>query len=270
MLIAVTGAGRSGTTMLDLMLGTRPDAFSCGEAFGWFRPWESEKLEVTTEHLRLRCSCGQMPCPVWSELRHVDSERFHRTVADSQGVTHVIDSSKELRWVVDATRWAAEAGLATASVLIYKHPLELSYSWWKRGWLGEPDEHGQIDSRIGLKSVQEFIDYHTELFATDLEPVAVSYTALVNDPASVLRRVCDRLGIGYVDGQERFWTKQHHFVFGSGTVRRGLQKGAGEVYAGAPSARFRAQTQRFSQELAANEHVQKILSRLEAMTVEDG
>lgn len=253
--------------MLDLMLGATPDSFSCGEAFGWFRPWESENLAVTPEHMRLRCSCGAMPCPVWRALRDVEPERFHRTVVDTLGVNQVIDSSKELRWVVDARRWASETGLRTTTVLIWKDPLELAYSWWKRGWLGEPDDRGQIDTRIGLKSIREFIDYHSELLEADVDPIAVSYSSLVNDPAQGIEQLCGKLGVPYVSGQERFWNKDHHFIFGSGTVRKGLVEGHGRIYYDEPSDEFRAAAAEFSIALQASDEVQDVLGRLKDLSV---
>jgi hypothetical protein len=40
-LILVCGAARSGTTMLDLMLGNSPDVFSYGEIYALFRPFRT-------------------------------------------------------------------------------------------------------------------------------------------------------------------------------------------------------------------------------------
>ena len=63
-LIKICGAARSGTTMLDLMLGNASDAFSCGEVNARFRPWRSH-------HFNPECRCGQNPCQIWAEIADV-------------------------------------------------------------------------------------------------------------------------------------------------------------------------------------------------------
>src|SRR4051812_23621524 len=86
-LVNVCGAQRSGTTMLDLMLGSGDRAFSCGEAYARFRPFEPR-------HHRIDCACGESPCPVWAQIADLPEEHFHRGVADRLGSRAVIDSSK--------------------------------------------------------------------------------------------------------------------------------------------------------------------------------
>ncbi len=98
-LINICGMGGSGTTMLDLMLGNGNDAFSCGEVYAWFRPWRSH-------HRSIVCSCGETPCPVWEQIKDSAENRFHSDVCRRLGVSFVIDSSKELRWLTDAQTWA--------------------------------------------------------------------------------------------------------------------------------------------------------------------
>jgi hypothetical protein len=68
-LIMVCGAARSGTTMLDFMLGNSGDAFSTGEIFGYFRPYR-------THHFNPVCSCGDVDCKVWQGLADVPESRF--------------------------------------------------------------------------------------------------------------------------------------------------------------------------------------------------
>lgn len=216
-LINVCGDGHSGTTMLELMLGARADAFSCGEVFAWHRPWRPE-------HLELDCSCGQRPCPTWERLRETTEGRFHRHVADELQVRRVVDSSKDLRWVADANRWAERADMRALNVVIWKEPAELAYSWWKRGWLGEgpwdPAEGRSL--RLLQRNVRTFVRYHAELLATGLPWVAVGHDELTRDPGPTLRALSDACELPYAPGQEAFWEHQHHFVFGSGTVRRSL------------------------------------------------
>jgi hypothetical protein len=56
-LINIYGTARSGSTMLDLILGNDPKGFSLGEVANWFYPWR-------THHFDIKCGCGIYPCPV--------------------------------------------------------------------------------------------------------------------------------------------------------------------------------------------------------------
>ena len=200
--VNVCGPGRSGTTMLDLMLGTPAEAFSCGEAVAAFQPRRPE-------HAHLVCSCGEDPCPVWERLRAGPVEQFHRRVADTLGVERVIDSSKWFGWVRDANRWGADSGMRVVNLLIWKEPLELAFSWWKRGELPADEE-----------AIWCYVQYHARLLDAGFPVVSVPYADLADDPAGVLASTCRAIGLPYEPGQERFWTTQHHNLFGSSRARR--------------------------------------------------
>ena len=123
--------------MLDLMLGSGTRAFSCGEVFAWFRPFEPR-------HFSPECACGCVPCPVWDELSDLTEERFHAGVIDRLGMQIVVDSSKSLDWVSDANAWARASGLRVENVLIWKDPLSLGFSFWKRGWLRDKCNYSRL------------------------------------------------------------------------------------------------------------------------------
>jgi len=258
-LVNVCGAGRSGTTMLDLMLGNSKRAFSCGEVFAWFRPWEPE-------HHQIQCSCDEDPCPVWEEIKVGPEYRFHRDVVDIVGVKRVIDSSKDLAWIRDSNRWAPDNGMRAINVLIWKEPLELAYSWWKRGWL--PSDPMRPNESIGRKYVRKalrsFVDYHATLLDFGFPVVSVSYRELVADPARVLESTCRAVGLPYEPGQERFWTKKHHFVFGSGTVRRALRRRNFSIRASELPDEFVEVSRELAARAETDEEVQAVVNRIRA------
>lgn len=226
-LINVCGAQRAGTTMLDAMLGSTDAAFSCGETFAWYRPW-------TMQHLRIDCPCGQDPCPQWERIKDYPEADFHRGVADELAVDRVVDSSKNVDWIEQASERAAEREMRIASVVIWKDPLELTYSWWKRGWLGSkdgiPDNPG-TQAKFASKIIADFSSYHRDLFETGLPLVGVNYGSLVADPPRLLAQVCDALSIPYLPGQERFWLREQHLLFGSHSVRVAVERGTAEIRA---------------------------------------
>lgn len=70
--VYIAGYGRSGSTVLDLILGASDQAVAVGELFMFFRPAETRT-----------CSCGRSvaECPFWSEVRSVYQARH---LADSR------------------------------------------------------------------------------------------------------------------------------------------------------------------------------------------
>lgn len=64
----IIGAGRSGSTLLDAVLASHPDAFGCGELANLHRDgWSSNEI----------CSCGQLgsECDFWTRVRSVWQRR---------------------------------------------------------------------------------------------------------------------------------------------------------------------------------------------------
>lgn len=226
--------------MLDLMLGNAPDAFSCGEVSAWFRPWRHH-------HFQIDCPCGQNPCPVWERIKSARQQEFHATVIRELGVDFVIDSSKDLSWLVDVQGWAAAQGIKTYNLLIWKDPVRLAYSFWKRG------------KNLGHWR-SEFVIYHRRFLQLGLPFLAVNYNELVSKPPSTLAALCAAVGMTYYDGKEHFWEKQHHHLFGSGGVRQQVESGKSilEIPESYPRE-FELQIDGLRSQIGADSEVQELL-----------
>ena len=188
-LIMVLGAARSGATMLDLMLGNSDDVFSCGEVWSMFRPHRSH-------HFLPGCSCGDSDCAVWRELSKYPVSEFHAKALKQPNVKFVIDSSKDLRWLVDSHKWARQSGTKIYNVITWKDPMSLSYSHWKRG---RPIEYYRL----------AFVRYYGRFLDLGLPFVSLSHNRIVADPGAALRDICTHLGMDYQEGREEFWQKRH-------------------------------------------------------------
>ncbi len=208
-LILVCGAARSGTTMLDLMLGNADNAFSCGEIYALFRPFRRHHFDPV-------CTCGERDCAAWRELRKVPETDFHKAVLAQPGIDYAVDSSKDLRWVLDSNEWAAGHGIRVRNVLIWKDPIDLAHSHWKRG---RPIDYFR----------KQFLDYYERFLDLGLPFVAVSYQQLVNEPEHVLGHLCRVLGVDYFQGKQEFWNKHHHHFFGSAGTARQVGEGQSQV-----------------------------------------
>lgn len=205
----VCGASFSGTTMLDLMLGNAPNAFSCGEVGAWFRPKRLDRLTP-------QCPCGADPCPCWQALANVEESRFHRSAAETWGVDHVVDSTKTLSWVFDANCWAFDSAMEVVNVVIWKTPIAHAYSHWKRG------------TSIAVAR-QRLVRYYQRFLGLGLPFVAINHDRLAASPALVLADACRASGIAYFPGKERFWTGKHHHLFGNVGTKAQVNQAQGAV-----------------------------------------
>jgi hypothetical protein len=208
-LVMILGAARSGTTMLDLMLGNADDVFSCGEVWGLFRPHR-------LHHFSPRCLCGDPECAVWKRLATVEESEFHAAALAQDGINFVIDSSKDLRWLLDSHKWAAASGFKIYNIIIWKDPMSLSYSHWKRG---RPVDFYR----------KAFVRYYGRFLNLGLPFISVSYNRVIEDSVQVLRELCDALGMQYESGREEFWRKRHHHMFGSAGTARQVNSGKSEL-----------------------------------------
>jgi len=200
MLIMVCGAARSGTTMLDLMLGSSDAAFSTGEISRLFRPFR-------VHHKNPVCSCGEIDCAAWRGILDGDEPGFHARILQRPGVDYVVDSSKDLRWVLDSNVWGHQNGIPVKNVLIWKDPIDLSYSYWRRGL--------PIDFYRPA-----FITYYGRFLRLKLPFIAVNYKELVTQPEVTLRTLCSALEMTFDESQLEFWKKRHHHFFGSAGTRK--------------------------------------------------
>jgi hypothetical protein len=212
LVVFVGGTARSGSTVLDLMLGGTPDRFSCGEVAAWFRPWRPY-------HLDLACRCGERPCPVWIELADLRARSFHCGAAERLGVEVVVDSSKSLSWISDSRRWIARCAPDPVVVLVWKEPRDLAHSFYRRS----PNDDAV------LTALRNFVGYYSMAMSLPIKTVAVRNDALRNHPANTVRSLSETLGIAYDDGQERFWERTHHHLFGSDSATTQVRSGTQEV-----------------------------------------
>jgi hypothetical protein len=210
-LVMVCGAARSGTTMLDLMLGNSDDAFSTGEIDAYFRPYRSH-------HFNPVCSCGESSCKVWQDFLDVEESQIHNRILARPEYNFVIDSSKDLRWVLDSNVWARRNGHNCINVLIWKDPIDLAYSHWKRG--------------NGVKYYRRaFLVYYERFLKLELPFISLNYGQLVAEPRAMLEKLCLRLGMECDENRMNFWSKEHHYYFGSAGTGRQVSDGVAKVSA---------------------------------------
>ena len=196
--IFVGSTSRSGSTMLDLMLGTGIRCFSLGEVNAHFRPYRKH-------HINSICACGNPACSIREKLAASSEESLYDCCFRELEVDVIVDSSKELTWLYDQyNRLAKRKDLEVRIVMIYKNPISLAHSYFKRG--------------EALDKYKHQYKYYSQFLETDLPFVSVEFDDLVKNPSGTLRGICESVGIEYFDGKEIYWREEMHHFFGSGSA----------------------------------------------------
>ena len=199
--IFITGIGRSGSTLLDLMLGNGENSFSAGELYALFRPFRPHHL------LQDGCFCEEPGCDFWQRIKEDGESDIYPNLFRFAEVRTLVDSSKHPLWLTDQYQYGRGRAYQIVPVIIYKSPLEFAYSLHKR------------DKFHRWRSM--WMRRHRWLLEVADDFVGVSYRHLAQYPADVVEDLCERLGLEHFVGKEKFWENDaSHFLFGSGSVKQ--------------------------------------------------
>lgn len=200
--------------MLDLMLGNDEQSFSLGEVHAWFRPFRKH-------HFRIDCNCGKTDCEIWHKIRDIHESEFHAAVFEVLNIKYLVDSSKNLRWVIDNNLWAKSNNLRVVNICIYKSPVEYIFSIWKR------DKAIESISR----ALREYKLYYSRLLETGITFSTIKFNDLAVETEKTLSRICQITGQFDFPTRKEFWNKCSHHLFGSGGVRLQSRQSMSQIHA---------------------------------------
>jgi hypothetical protein len=177
------------------------------------------------------------------------------TVMKEFGVNFVIDSSKDICWLIDTHKWAMANHIRTINLLIWKNPFDLAYSYWKRN-------RNPADWR------NEFIKCYSWIFEIGLPFCAINYNQIVYNPQEKIAEICAMVGMPYFEGKERFWEKKHHYLFGSSGIRRQVQAEYSKIETGRRFAsKFKMENPHLQEEITNDIPLQRIIETLKRSDV---
>ena len=196
--IFIGGTSYSGSTFLDMILANDPKGFSCGEVYALFHPFRRY-------HIHPICGCGDKGCNIWTRILKNGEKHLYETIFDMfPNVEFIVDSSKNPFWISRQIENLDRKNIMFQNIIIYKNPLDLAYSFKKRGKLYDWEKN--------------FINYHRLYFSLIEIWRAVRYDKLVRDEF-VLKELCRYLNIPYFKGKEMYWKKKHHTLFGNTSAK---------------------------------------------------
>jgi hypothetical protein len=212
--IFVGGTSYSGSTFFHLTLANDPAGFGAGEIRHLFRPTKERFVRGTWT-----CGCGDPACTLWERIKQRGEANLYDSIFElNPEVEFIVDASKNVVWVDEQSERLAQRGYEVHHVVIWKTLLEYAHSLQKRNRLQDGAE------------LASWPRYHRTYYSFIEGWRAVKYANYTHDQAATLQAVCDRLGIPYFEGKERFWEKRHHVLGGNLSSRIHLYSKDSEKY----------------------------------------
>ncbi len=251
-LIFIGGTDRSGSTMFDTMVGNGSNCFSCGEIYALYIPY-------MTHHLDPDCICGDKDCAALNKLKTYDRFNCYNRIFDDFDVDVVVDSSKNIPWLIDAYRNVNTDHVTISNLLLYKKPIDYAYSMWKR------------DKLKGWKNYYK--KYHRLYLDSFTNIISVEYTALIKSPAAIMEKLCGLIDIEYFGGKENFWNNPTHHLFGSESITHIMKDYKHrEVKASFRSHKYKPEfesvREEINREIIADEELLSLYKRLSECSIE--
>lgn len=235
--VFVFSSGHSGSTLLDLILGSHPDVFGlgelarvennlpnicgfCGDACEYW------KKRVSLPILLKHCSGGKGGQFFLRELQRLDRSIYSH-LSEWFGYSNFVDSSKPLSWFKGQMRYKhykreftpifihmMRDGRAVINSYLRKYP--------EKGVEKITDEWIQT-----TRNIQKLYDDY------DGPKCRIGYELLALQPDHAIKQICDLLKITYIPDMLNYWNYEHHSIGGNAGTRSLVAKTGKGVKPGA-------------------------------------
>ncbi|MEM9002337.1 MAG: sulfotransferase [Cyanobacteria bacterium P01_F01_bin.86] len=237
--VFILGIGRSGSTMLDLMLGSHSQGFSLGEISklpqiyrqhptpGAFCPtsnfWPEHFSETDAKQLALGLSGRRLHAAIPLRLERRFREligqdaifRPYTLLMERIQKTLLVDSSKYPDWVtrqLDASEF--RRGPLQAYVIHAVRDGRAVLNSYLRAF---PELTVESVSKRWLKNLEDCEHLYNTL-PTDRR-LQVRYESLATNPNDVMRQVCAFLEVPFEPEMLAYWQHDHHYIAGSRSAK---------------------------------------------------
>ena len=222
--VIICGISFCGSTVMNLVLGSLPDAAAIGESH-----WIVDRL-IDQKRNRLRyCRLCDKYCDILTtefrdEMRV--SENWYSDIAKKLKTDVLVSSDKNPNYLK-----RFDGYMDSKLIVLFKNPLFSWESFWKRRNL----EIGNLRHRqIGV-----FLEHYCENydFFLDLKKggkhdniLFLEWDTFLMSPTSVLKKLCQKLELQYSSDALEYWNKRHHYIGGNFSIYSRLNgKGAGSL-----------------------------------------
>ncbi len=233
--VFILGIGRSGSTLLDLMLGSHPEAFSLGEisklpefvnqgkrnlaaleeSTFWIDNFEEAELKRFAAGISNHRLNKYIPLKVEKfvrELLEKDEIFKSYTILFEKTKTQIlVDSSKYLSWVSNQleNREFQKGAIDGYLIRMVRDGRAVVNSYSR---IAPEQTISQISQRW-FKLFQEQQHFYDKF--PDNKKMLVRYEELTTKPEEILSNICQLLGIEFFPDMIEFWKHEHHHIVGS-------------------------------------------------------
>jgi hypothetical protein len=109
--------------------------------------------------------------------------------------------------------------------------------------------------------------YYENALRAGMRPIAINYDWLVREIDTALPMLCERLGIEYFTGKERFWERTHHQLFGSFGPRSQMFAEDPKIYVESLSDGYLSLVDGLESRFQSDSRLQQTLSSLRALDI---
>lgn len=220
-LLYIAGSSHSGSTLLDLLLGSHSAIESVGEA---------KKIPAVARHIRTGenplCTCQQpvVACPFWHKVMPAQPDELKnnpaanaslfRAALAAGGKQIALDSSK----TIGRAAMLARSGLFDLTVIhLVRDSRAIAYSNRRKQSRAPADQQGAYRlvpsvrgwRKLNLRIRRIFRDH------AGVRYVLVRYEDLTADPVTELRRVLGAVGLPWEESILRYREHTHHNIEGN-------------------------------------------------------
>jgi len=186
----------SGSTAMDLIVGTSEGAISLGEIGKVFYP----RREI---HSQRECGCMNPSCKFWDGILGRSEKGVHLRVFENHDATLLSDSTKDPFWIKSRSEELEENGIEVINILLWRHPDKVRASFEKRGrvWAWE----------------KAWVTYYRLYFALIDRFIVIPFESIHSEDGELERRL-EIAGISGVS--KEFWMGETHSLFGNSTAKK--------------------------------------------------
>jgi hypothetical protein len=232
-MIYILSLGHSGSTLLDLFLGSHSHIESGGEV-RWYYDFMSAN-SVRSDEARV-CTCGVnvANCYYWESVRNKVSDVYGKREIDLrsteltefedynyQALEAMLQVSKKQVFCDSSKDWSRLQNLLR-SELFDVHVVHLVRDGRAVAYSNKKKGHGYLNS---LRTWQKLnLQYFLELeSSTNVGYTCVRYEDLVNQPQRNISKILEAVGLGFEERQLQFWEFDHHNLSGNRMRIKGSQ-----------------------------------------------
>jgi len=241
--IYILSLGHSGSTLLDLILGSHSQIESVGEIMAFGKYWKSFSDNSLKLEEKDCCTCGYHvnECDYWSKVRYEmeanceelgivpsfnSKEEINentycllKAVLKISGKKIVCDSSKNLLRLKNYLK----SELFEVFILhLVRDSRAVAYSWAKKRVHSEKE--AQYSYYNVLKRWQKFNINNYSSFSNFTNYFCLRYEDLVSDTPHTISKILEKNSLEFESDQLQFWKLKHHNLYGNRMRRRGNQE----------------------------------------------